>query len=149
MRTLFTALLTLSAVLSADEGIKPPAPATSKVKPDDTELIVAVDKQGLNWPQWRGSNRDAKAVFNAPESWPAKFTEQWQLTVGNGVATPALVGNKLYVFPARTITKSPSVSKRRAGKNFGSTDSKSKAPVVPPTAFRALAVLRRWPRARL
>jgi outer membrane protein assembly factor BamB len=98
MRTLLTALLTLSAVLSADEGIKPSAPATSKVKPDDPKLIVAVDKQGLNWPQWRGSNRDAKALFNAPEFWPAKFTEQWQVTVGNGVATPALVANKLYIF---------------------------------------------------
>jgi outer membrane protein assembly factor BamB len=102
MRTLLTALLTLSAVLSADEGIKPPAPVTSKVKSDDTELtpgvIVTGDEQGLNWPQWRGSNRDAKVVFNAPESWPAKFTEQWKIKVGNGVATPALVGNKLYVF---------------------------------------------------
>jgi len=52
-----------------------------------------------DWPQWRGPNRDAKATgFNAPRTWPKELTQKWKVTVGNGVATPALVGDKLYVF---------------------------------------------------
>ena len=52
-----------------------------------------------DWPQWRGSNRDGKASgFSAPKTWPKELTQKWKVTVGLGDATPALVGNKLYVF---------------------------------------------------
>src|SRR5438876_6611633 len=52
-----------------------------------------------DWPQWRGPNRDAKAAdFKAPTTWPKELTKKWKITVGDGVATPALVGDKLYVF---------------------------------------------------
>src|SRR5439155_16131446 len=52
-----------------------------------------------DWPQWRGSHRDAKAMgFNVPASWPKELTEKWKVTVGTGDATPALVGDRLYVF---------------------------------------------------
>jgi outer membrane protein assembly factor BamB len=52
-----------------------------------------------DWPQWRGANRDAKATgFTAPKTWPKELTQKWKVTVGLGDATPALVGNKLYVF---------------------------------------------------
>jgi outer membrane protein assembly factor BamB len=55
-----------------------------------------------DWPQWRGQNRDAKAIgFTAPSTWPKTLTQKWKATVGNGVATPALVGDKLYVFARR------------------------------------------------
>ncbi|OAI54043.1 hypothetical protein AYO44_03940 [Planctomycetaceae bacterium SCGC AG-212-F19] len=54
---------------------------------------------GGDWPQWRGPNRDAKAAgFDAPKSWPKELTQKWKVPVGDGVATPALVGDKLYVF---------------------------------------------------
>jgi outer membrane protein assembly factor BamB len=52
-----------------------------------------------DWPQWRGANRDAKvAGFNAPKTWPKELTQKWKVSVGGGDATPALVGDKLYVF---------------------------------------------------
>jgi outer membrane protein assembly factor BamB len=52
-----------------------------------------------DWPQWRGSDRNARvAGFQVPESWPQELTQQWKVTVGEGVATPALVGQALYVF---------------------------------------------------
>jgi len=52
-----------------------------------------------DWPQWRGPNRDAKASgFTAPQTWPKELTQKWKVTVGLGDSTPALVGNKLYVF---------------------------------------------------
>src|SRR5262245_10953682 len=52
-----------------------------------------------DWPQWRGPNRDAKATeFKAPKTWPKELTRKWNVPVGEGVATPALVGGNLYVF---------------------------------------------------
>lgn len=61
--------------------------------------LVAPVSRGGDWPQFRGANRDAKATdFKAPKSWPKELTQKWKVTVGDGVATPALVGDKLYVF---------------------------------------------------
>lgn len=52
-----------------------------------------------DWPQWRGPNRDGRtAGFEAPAAWPAELTQKWRVDVGEGVATPALVEGKLYVF---------------------------------------------------
>jgi outer membrane protein assembly factor BamB len=52
-----------------------------------------------DWPQWRGPNRDAKAAdFKAPKTWPKELTQKWKVTIGEGVSTPALVGDTLYVF---------------------------------------------------
>ncbi|MFO0807187.1 MAG: PQQ-binding-like beta-propeller repeat protein [Gemmataceae bacterium] len=52
-----------------------------------------------DWPQWRGPNRDAKVSgFTAPSVWPKALTKKWSVSVGAGVATPALVGDKIYVY---------------------------------------------------
>ncbi|HNY28177.1 MAG TPA: PQQ-binding-like beta-propeller repeat protein [Candidatus Sumerlaeota bacterium] len=52
-----------------------------------------------DWPQWRGSNRDGKVSdFKAPQTWPKELTAKWRVPVGAADATPALVGDKLYVF---------------------------------------------------
>jgi outer membrane protein assembly factor BamB len=52
-----------------------------------------------DWPQWRGPNRDGKVSgFTAPQKWPKELTQKWKKTVGWGDSTPALVGDKLYVF---------------------------------------------------
>jgi outer membrane protein assembly factor BamB len=62
-------------------------------------LLLAAGARAQDWPQWRGPNRDAKAAgFTAPKSWPKELTKKWKVSVGDGVATPALVGDKLYVF---------------------------------------------------
>ncbi len=52
-----------------------------------------------DWPQWRGANRDAKTSnFTTPATWPAELVSDWQAEVGDGVATPALVEGKLFVY---------------------------------------------------
>ncbi|MCX5676547.1 MAG: PQQ-binding-like beta-propeller repeat protein, partial [Planctomycetota bacterium] len=52
-----------------------------------------------DWPQWRGANRDGKVTgFTAPQAWPKELAQKWKTTVGSGDSTPALVGDKLYVF---------------------------------------------------
>src|SRR5438874_2057047 len=54
---------------------------------------------GEDWPQYRGANRDARVTdFKPPQTWPKSLTQKWKVSVGEGVATPALVGDKLYVF---------------------------------------------------
>lgn len=55
-----------------------------------------------DWPQWRGESRDAKvADFATPPVWPPALSREWTVTVGAGDATPALVGDRLYVFARR------------------------------------------------
>src|SRR5258705_3117389 len=62
-------------------------------------LACGIPAFAQDWPQWRGPNRDAKAIgFHAPATWPKTLTKKWQVKVGDGVATPALVDGKLYVF---------------------------------------------------
>jgi outer membrane protein assembly factor BamB len=59
-----------------------------------TSCVFAQD-----WPQWRGPNRDGKVSgFEAPQQWPKELKLRWKTKVGTGDATPALVGDKLYVF---------------------------------------------------
>ena len=62
-------------------------------------LFIGTAVFAQDWPQWRGPNRDGKAgAFTAPATFPKELTQKWKTTVGLGVATPALVGDKLYVF---------------------------------------------------
>src|SRR5579871_6764749 len=62
-------------------------------------LLGTTTATAQDWPQWRGPNRDAHATgFKAPATWPKELTQKWKVTVGDGVATPALVGDRLYVF---------------------------------------------------
>jgi outer membrane protein assembly factor BamB len=60
--------------------------------------LAALHVSAADWPQWRGPNRDGKADFKAPATWPKELTKKWQVTVGDGVSSPALAGGKLYVF---------------------------------------------------
>jgi len=62
-------------------------------------LIGATSALAQDWPQWRGANRDGSVTgFTAPQTWPKQLAQKWKVTVGTGDATPALVGEKLYVF---------------------------------------------------
>ena len=64
-------------------------------------VVVMIASRGLaqDWPQWRGPNRDGKVSgFAVPEKWPKELTQKWRVTVGQGDATPVLVGDKLYIF---------------------------------------------------
>jgi outer membrane protein assembly factor BamB len=62
-------------------------------------LVSACEVLAQDWPQWRGPNRDGKLTgFTPPQTWPKALSRKWQTTVGLGDATPALVGDRLYVF---------------------------------------------------
>ena len=62
-------------------------------------LVGATCVLALDWPQWRGADRDGKVTgFTAPENWPIQLTQKRKVTVGTGDATPAMADDKLYVF---------------------------------------------------
>lgn len=63
-------------------------------------LMGGVAALAQDWPQWRGTDRDGIVPdFAAPAHWTP--TPAWEVTVGAGDATPALVGDRLYVFTRR------------------------------------------------
>ena len=53
-----------------------------------------------DWNQWRGAQRDGVAAgFKAPAVWAADaWSARWTLTVGEGHASPVVVGDRLFVF---------------------------------------------------
>jgi outer membrane protein assembly factor BamB len=52
-----------------------------------------------DYPQWRGKNRDgAASAFAEPKVWPEKLTRRWKVKVGDGYATPIVVGKTVYSF---------------------------------------------------
>ncbi len=66
-----------------------------------TIIVLALATQifAQDWTQWRGANRDGKVIgFAEPEKYPLEMTRNWNVRVGLGDSTPALVGNKIYVF---------------------------------------------------
>jgi outer membrane protein assembly factor BamB len=55
-----------------------------------------------DYPQWRGQQRDgAASAFSKPDSWPDTLRLRWKVEVGEGYATPLVVGNRVYAFTRR------------------------------------------------
>jgi hypothetical protein len=52
-----------------------------------------------DYRQWRGEQRDGAASgFIPPASWPATLTQQWKVTIGEGYATPLVIGDTVFTF---------------------------------------------------
>jgi outer membrane protein assembly factor BamB len=57
---------------------------------------------GLDYPQWRGTTRDGSASgFVEPGTWPPTLKQRWKVDVGEGYATPLVIGDTVYVFTRR------------------------------------------------
>ena len=64
-----------------------------------TLLTLAPCLSAQDWPQWRGASGDGKAAGPSVRThWPTELTLKWRKAVGLGEATPALVGDRLFVF---------------------------------------------------
>ncbi len=62
-------------------------------------LGLPVSAAAQDWTQWRGVNRDgAVQSFEVPATWPTALAEQWTVDVGEGYASPILIGESLYMF---------------------------------------------------
>lgn len=50
----------------------------------------------LGWRQWRGPERNGIAPqFEVPQAWPDSLDEVWRVDIGNGHASPLVVGQRL------------------------------------------------------
>ena len=53
----------------------------------------------LDYPQWRGRDRDgAASAFVEPSAWPTELTRRWTIPIGKGYGTPLVVGDRVFVF---------------------------------------------------
>jgi len=51
-----------------------------------------------DWPQWRGPRRDGSAsAIPKPKAWPDKLSRLWSVQVGEGHASPLVVGDRVFV----------------------------------------------------
>src|SRR5687767_10893427 len=64
------------------------------VTPGVRTLLSAAD-----WDQWRGPNRDGTvAGLPSPARWPKQLARKWKVEVGEGHASPLIVGAGAFVF---------------------------------------------------
>jgi outer membrane protein assembly factor BamB len=64
-----------------------------------TGLLIPALGLSADWPQWRGPNRDGVVHgVKVPDQWPGALKEEWKVTVGEGVSSPVVVGDRVYVF---------------------------------------------------
>jgi outer membrane protein assembly factor BamB len=84
---------------------EPAALAPQDGFPVTSEILLCAALTGLaqsaaqDYPQWRGQNRDGSASgFLAPKVWPEKLTRRWKVEVGEGYATPIVIGGRVYSF---------------------------------------------------
>ncbi len=55
-----------------------------------------------DYTQWRGRNRDgAASAFIEPTVWPEALKRRWKVDIGEGYATPLIVGDTVYAFTRR------------------------------------------------
>jgi outer membrane protein assembly factor BamB len=67
-----------------------------------TGAALAAQTASLDITQWRGANRDGSAAgFVEPKAWPAQLRQRWSVQIGEGYATPLLVGPRLYTIARR------------------------------------------------
>jgi len=59
-------------------------------------LGVAAPTLAADWPQWRGPARDGRAAL--ARGFPEALTPAWKVAVGEGHASPVVVGDRVYVF---------------------------------------------------
>ena len=63
---------------------------------------VLFAQSALDYPQWRGQTRDGAASgFVEPAAWPQALKQQWKVDIGEGYATPLIIGDVVYVFTRR------------------------------------------------
>ena len=68
--------------------------------------FVSAQNAALDWPQWRGPNRDGTlASFTEPKNWPDKLTRRWKVEVGTGYATPIVVGSRVFAFARQDVNE--------------------------------------------
>ncbi|MBO0723535.1 MAG: PQQ-like beta-propeller repeat protein, partial [Blastocatellia bacterium] len=75
-----------------------------------------------DYPQWRGCLRDGAASgFKEPKAWPEKLTRIWKVEVGEGYATPIVIGKTVYAFTRRDGAETMTALDATTGKRIWRT----------------------------
>jgi outer membrane protein assembly factor BamB len=62
-------------------------------------ILAATPLRAADWPQWRGQARDGSIPgFAAPAQWPKQLKRLWRVEVGEGHASPLVVGDRVFQF---------------------------------------------------
>ena len=61
-------------------------------------VLLTASVGAADWPQWRGPARDGRATLAPRPSLPETLTPAWKVAVGEGHASPVVVGDRVYVF---------------------------------------------------
>ena len=84
--------------------------------------IVRAQKPGADWPQFRGPNRDGSvASFTEPRTWPDRLTQKWSVNVGEGYATPLVIGDRVYMFTRQSTNEVMQALDASTGKTIWQT----------------------------
>jgi len=76
-----------------------------------------------DYPQWRGRARDgAASAFSKPDSWPDALTLRWRVEVGEGYATPIVVGDRVYAFTRHNDKEGITAVEADTGRTIWRTD---------------------------
>lgn len=85
-------------------------------------LIGRAQNSGADWPQFRGPNRDGSvASFTEPRSWPDRLTQKWSVSVGEGYATPLVIGDRIYMFTRQGTNEAMQALDANTGKSIWQT----------------------------
>ncbi len=63
-----------------------------------TFLAVPAAFAFVDWPQWRGPNRDGSAPSEPPKPWPERLRKVWNVSVGEGHSSPVVAGKRVFQF---------------------------------------------------
>ena len=63
-----------------------------------TFLAVPAAFAFVDWPQWRGPNRDGSAAPEQTKPWPERLRRVWNVPVGEGHSSPVVVGKRVFQF---------------------------------------------------
>jgi outer membrane protein assembly factor BamB len=60
--------------------------------------LAALSARAVDFPQWRGPNRDGALPPLSQKQWPEKLRQVWKITVGEGHSSPVVVGGIVVQF---------------------------------------------------
>jgi outer membrane protein assembly factor BamB len=99
-------------------------------------LLVRAQNSSGDWPQFRGPARDGSvAAFTEPGAWPTQLTKKWTVNVGEGYATPLVVGDRVYTFARQGTNEVMQALDASTGKSLWQT--RYAAPVMVNPAAQA------------
>ena len=63
-----------------------------------TFLAVPAAFAFVDWPQWRGPNRDGSVAPDQSKPWPERLRQVWNVPVGEGHSSPLVIGKRVFQF---------------------------------------------------